>query len=62
MAFQVVLTPDIFQKNKTPDIIGEAKITGEDGWTGRIIEAISPAINTTLPDDSTITEEMSKVQ
>jgi len=62
LAFQVVLTPDIFQKGKTPDIIGEAKITGEDGWTGRIIEAVSPALNTTLPDDPTITEEMSKVQ
>lgn len=62
LAFQVVLTPDIFQKGKTPNIIGEAKITGEDGWTGKIIESVSPVINTTLPDDPTITEEMGKVQ
>ena len=62
ISFQVEFTPDETQRGSTPDLISEAKITGEDSWTGEDIEAISPSINTTLPDDETITEEMERVQ
>jgi len=62
ISFQVEFTPDETQRGSTPDLISEAKITGEDSWTGEDIEAISPSINTTLPDDETITEEMEVVQ
>jgi len=62
ISFQVEFTPDETQRGSTPDLISEAKITGEDSWTGEDIEAISPSINTTLPDDETITEEMGRVQ
>ena len=55
IAFQVALTPDSFQGGQTPEICGKAKISGEDNWTEVTLEATSPEIDTTLPDDPTIT-------
>ncbi len=57
ISFQIAFTPNISQRGKTPKIIGEAEITGEDQWTTQTLEAVAEAINTTLPDDSTVTEE-----
>ena len=62
IAFQISLTPNIAQKGQTPEIIGEAKIIGEDSWTEERLETTSSAINTTLPDDETITEAMGIIQ
>ena len=62
LSFQVRLTPYANQVGQTPEIIGEATISGEDQWTGEIIRGTSPAQNTTLPDDPTITGEQSIVQ
>jgi len=61
IAFQIALTPKEADRWQTSLIMDEAKITAEDGWTGRALEAISKSINTTLPDDETITEEMGVV-
>ncbi|PJA84056.1 MAG: hypothetical protein CO145_02610, partial [Candidatus Nealsonbacteria bacterium CG_4_9_14_3_um_filter_37_13] len=38
IAFQVAFTPNELQRGQTPEIISEAKITGEDSWTDRILE------------------------
>jgi len=62
LAFQIAFLPDESQKGQTPEIIGEAKISGEDSWTESEIEAISPTITTALPDDSTMTPEKGIVQ
>ncbi len=62
IAFQIAFIPNETQRGQTPNIIGEAKITGEDSWTEMILEAMASAINTTLPDDETITQEMGIVQ
>ena len=62
IAFQVVLTPDNAQIGQTPEIIGQAKTEGEDSWTKETLQATASNINTTLPDDQTITEEMGRVQ
>ncbi len=62
VAFQVSLTPISDQKGETLTVINEAKIEGEDQWTEMVIEGISRAIDTTLPDDSTITAEQGIVQ
>lgn len=62
ISFQIAFTPQESQKGKTPDIIGETKITGENTWTNQTIQSSGPAINTTLPDDQTITDEMGIVQ
>jgi len=62
IAFQVVLTPDSAQIGQTPEIIGQAKLGGEDSWTKETLRQTASNINTTLPDDQTITEEMGRVQ
>jgi len=62
LAFQVAFTPLESQRGKSPEIIGQAKIEGLDSWTERDLEAFSSAINTNLPDDPTITQEMKIVQ
>jgi len=62
LAFQIALTPTPEQRGQTPEIIGEAKITGEDTWTEAILEKTASAINTTLPDDLTMSERMGIVQ
>lgn len=54
IAFQVALTPEAGQRGGAALIIGEAKIRGEDRWTERITEGTDSGIDTTLPDDSSI--------
>ena len=62
ISFQIEFIPEEIQRGSIPNLISEAKITAEDSWTGVTLEATSAAINTTLPDDPTITEEMGVVQ
>ena len=62
LSFQVSFTPDSSQKGKTPNLIEEATITGEDQWTKETLSATSSAINTTLPDDDTVSATQGKVQ
>ncbi len=62
IAFQVALTPSANQQGQTPSLISEVRITGQDQWTNEILEAKSPAINTTLPGDETINNEKGIVQ
>lgn len=57
ISFQISFEPDFSQKGKTPEIIGEAIATGEDEWTDRDLEFKADSINTTLPDDDTVSEE-----
>jgi len=54
ISFQVSLTPAAYQKNFIADIISEATISGEDQATGATITAKSSAINTSMPDDPTV--------
>ena len=61
IAFQVALTPVSGQKGKVLPIIKEVRISGEDQWTETIIEARASAIDTTLPDDPTVSEETGRV-
>jgi len=60
-SFQIAFIPQETQRGQTPEIISEVKISGEDTWTEKIIEFTAKAINTSLPDDQTITEEEGKV-
>ena len=62
IAFQVALTPTSGQKGKVLPIIKEAIITGEDQWTESFIEGKTSAIDTTLPDDSTVSSSQGVVQ
>jgi len=62
IAFQVAFSPTESQRGQTPEIIGEIKISGEDTWTEKILEATSTPITTALPDDPQIQPEMGIVQ
>ncbi len=55
IAFQISFTPAVYQRGQIPNIINEVQITAEDSWTQTIIESLAPAVNTSLPDDPTIT-------
>ncbi len=52
ISFQVALTPNISQAGQAAEIIGEAKIIGEDRWTEKILEGNSPAITTAFSGNS----------
>jgi hypothetical protein len=62
IAFQIAFLPRESQMGQTPEIIGEIKVSGEDTWTEKILEATSTPITTTLPDDPQIKPEMGIVQ
>jgi len=56
--FQVVFDPKSHQKESIVDIVSEAKFSARDSWTNSNINFTSRAINTTLPDDPSISNEM----
>ncbi len=60
MAFQVEFIPHPFQKGKVATLIEEAEIIGEDVFTSGVIAEIAEKIDTSLPDDQTITDGVVK--
>jgi hypothetical protein len=62
IAFQVKFTPSASQKGETPEIISQAQISGQDQWTGAILESASPAVDTSLLDDEAVDPEMGIVE
>jgi hypothetical protein len=60
--FQIALTPTIDQRGKAATLIGQAQVSAEDLWTESTLERTSNPLDTTLPDDSTITDVMKIVQ
>ena len=62
VSFQVSLTPTPYQIGQIPEICGLAKISGGDDWTGKVLEATSPAIDTTLSAGQFIGDEGGTVQ
>ncbi len=61
MAFQVELEPKESQSGDYAELIKKVFIFAEDGWTGDILEEEAPPVNTSLPDDETISKEDGKV-
>ncbi|MBU2539664.1 hypothetical protein KJ786_00670 [Patescibacteria group bacterium] len=62
ISFQVSLFPDSSQRGQVLPIINKAKITAEDQWTGVNTEAESLIVDTTLPDDASVTNHSGIVQ
>lgn len=62
IAFQISFTPTVSQKGQTPEIIKEVSIFAEDSWTEELLESNNESINTSLPDDETVSEEQGIVQ
>lgn len=60
--FQIAFTPDYTQKGKVAELIPQARIMAEDAWTGSTIQRVDSVIDTTLPDDPTISQEQGIVQ
>ncbi|UZE93438.1 MAG: hypothetical protein ACKKMV_00660 [Candidatus Nealsonbacteria bacterium] len=62
LAFQIAFTPSESQRFQIPEIINQANIMGEDSWTEMTIQSSASGINTFLPDDPTVTDEMGLVK
>jgi len=53
ISFQISFTPQESQRGQIPQIIGKAKVSGDDLWVEKTIEKLAPEITTGLPDDPT---------
>ena len=56
LAFQVAFTPTVIHRGKAAELVGEARITGEDLFVNQVVSSTDEAIDTTLPDDPTVSE------
>ncbi len=52
LIFQIAIIPDLSQKGRLADLIGQATVFGEDQSNGTTIQNNAQTVNTTLPDDS----------
>jgi len=57
LAFQVALKPKEGQRGLVAVLVGRAEVSGKDAWTQKELSNTSPAIDTSLPDDSSIQGE-----
>ncbi len=62
IAFQISLTPNTSQSGKIVDLISNAVILGQDVWTESSLENGDGKIDTTLPNDDSISDAMGRVQ
>jgi len=62
IAFQVSLFPSIDQRGRLPIVIEEVEVIAEDSWTKETIRSVGESIDTSMPSDSSVTEEMGIVQ
>ncbi|MGI6636850.1 MAG: hypothetical protein ACOX2Z_00620 [Minisyncoccales bacterium] len=60
--FQIVFDPQPDQKDDSVELISEATLSAKDLWTGSMIYSGYRGIDTTLPDDSSISSEMGIIQ
>ena len=60
--FQVSFLAQEDSRNKSPELIGRALISGEDQWTGEIVQGEGAAISIALLDDPSISEAEGKVK
>lgn len=60
--FQVSLTPSVNQRGQVAPIISSAKIHGEDQFTEAIVESTAPAIDSSIPNDPTLSGQQGIVE
>jgi len=60
VAFQIAFTP--FQSGQAAILVNEATISGEDQYTEQVVSAQSNSIDTTLPDDETVSPQQGIVR
>ena len=56
LSFQISFTPLGKQKGNVVELIGQAIISGEDQYTQQIIEGFSSSVDSSLPDDFSVTD------
>ena len=54
LIFQIGLTPSINQVGQLPVLINESTVEGRDTFTNNNLTVTSPAVNTSVPDDSRV--------
>ncbi len=62
IAFQISLKPYSSQEGEIVDLIRRAVVQGEDQWTKQIIRDTDPSIDTSLPDDPSVSENEGEVE
>ncbi len=62
VVFQVQFVPAVEQKGSLAQIMGQVKATGEDTFTTSILEASDNSLDTSLPDDPTVSHSGGIVQ
>ena len=62
VAFQVRLTPSVLQQGNIAQLIGEVRIQADDLFTEQSLSAVDSSVDTTLPDDNSVTAQMGVVQ
>jgi len=62
VAFQIRFTPLESQQGNAAQLIGEARIQADDLFTERTLSATDSSIDSTLPDDDSVTPQMGQVQ
>ncbi|MBI2648004.1 MAG: hypothetical protein HYW98_01515 [Candidatus Wildermuthbacteria bacterium] len=62
MFFQVRLTPTPSQSGTFVPLIGQAKATGLDAFTLETLSASAPALDTSLPNDTAMSDNQKRVQ
>lgn len=60
--FQIIFDPQKSQIESVVDIVSDAVFSAKDEWTNSIISTKYRSIDTTLPDDPSVTEEMGIVE
>jgi uncharacterized repeat protein (TIGR01451 family) len=61
LVFQVSLTPTDDQAGKSPDLISDTTFKGTDVFTQETVSLTARPVNTNLPDDKTMDENMGRV-
>jgi hypothetical protein len=62
LGFQISLTPNLDQKGKTASLIKETEAIGQDKFTQDVLSSKFPELDTSLPNDETITEQQGIVE
>jgi hypothetical protein len=62
LAFQISFSPKENQRGTKAILVGEATASGEDSWTGKILETSAPPVDTSLPYDQNVKPEMGTVK
>jgi len=62
VSFQISFTPQQDLREQAPELISQAIVSGEDQWTGEIIQAAGSSINTALSDDGKVFVEDGRVR